>query len=1130
MPAFSRDRFWRFGIALFLLAGLTVGVALFRNVPSEAYPGMPEDQRTYWSWVSSINRDPSSAVAGGVDLLRSHAHLPALYLKLADACRGRDIAPACRDALTAVHPPDALTALYREAALTRLMNADTTAPVIEAWKRIAGDPALDPTLARLVVDHARAYPEHNYLPEVEAVWQGLLAHDSSAAGAAFGAGYAAVLRNEWGQAERLLEHVTTLRPDDPQAYRELGRIYFMTSQPEPFESALEAGIEAAHRRHDLEQALIMRGNLGLAMMEWKGDYERAGALFEEAIRQCRLLADERTEGFNMYRLASVRINQNRYQDALTLLDSAAVRFAEYAPAQRPEVIAQRGHTLAQMFRFTEAETVLEEAIREADTYRNLAARLQALVYLARLRYDMGQYTPALDTALDVLNMATEYGVTDFQILARGVLGDAERETGNYESAATHYQKGLALAKETQNVARARVLYEKLGILALLARDTNAAHAYFERMLASLDQEQSSRNLVLAYLGLGYTYDQFGNYTEAVRLYDLALSELSENMEPKLQIELLQSKATSLLELGAFDEALALLQEAQQLARDQENIQSEYKVEGMLGGAYLKRGHYGAALRRFLRAEELEDELQWSSVHWNVLYGKAVAYWKLGKNREAERAFREAISIIETLRDNINSTEGRAFFVQDKVQVYKDFSAFLEDQGRSEEAFHFNERARSRSLVDLLYTTQQGRRLDLDNLADQAIELNRRMRALEHEVEIERASAEEAASYRSNRAAYLRRERMRADSLYRRVEIDLYGENQIYTFNPLQADSVRAMLKEDEALIVYNLRTLFAEPSAENASVAYVVLPGRVYVQELHFDNQELAETVRFFRDQVSDSNQGPGDDWEPAARRLYADLIEPLLPVLPKSVRHLNIVPEGILHYLPFAALQDPQGDFLVERFTLSVVPSATILKLCREKNPGRWSYMLLMADPDGRLPGARKEVMSIAAGATNRRHVLVGKDATQDMFEDVANRYDIIHFATHGNFISRAPWRSHLELYGDILSVEEIGHLRLDAYLVTLSACETALSSGLSADVPDGDEWVGLNQAFLAAGTPTVMASLWSIDDRVSSTFMAGFYDELGPEGKAQALATMQRHFIDSPGTRHPFYWAAFTIIGDPL
>ena len=113
---------------------------------------------------------------------------------------------------------------------------------------------------------------------------------------------------------------------------------------------------------------------------------------------------------------------------------------------------------------------------------------------------------------------------------------------------------------------------------------------------------------------------------------------------------------------------------------------------------------------------------------------------------------------------------------------------------------------------------------------------------------------------------------------------------------------------------------------------------------------------------------------------------------------------------------------------------------------------------------------------------------------------------------------------------MDDIGTLKLDADLVTLSACETALGGGRVTDIQNGDEWVGQNQAFLAAGTPTVMASLWPIDDSVSSILMVNFYDALGPEGKAKALADVQRRFIRDPQRAHPYFWAAFTIVGDPL
>ena len=133
-----------------------------------------------------------------------------------------------------------------------------------------------------------------------------------------------------------------------------------------------------------------------------------------------------------------------------------------------------------------------------------------------------------------------------------------------------------------------------------------------------------------------------------------------------------------------------------------------------------------------------------------------------------------------------------------------------------------------------------------------------------------------------------------------------------------------------------------------------------------------------------------------------------------------------------------------------------------------------------------------------------------------------------YGDWMTGKIWG--LRHDGERLTVEEISDLNLDAYLVTLSACESALGAGHLSDVPEGDEWVGFSQAFLAAGTSTVIATLWMIDDVISRDFMIAFYAELGSAGKARALAKVQRQFIRDSHTTHPFYWAPFVAIGDPL
>ena len=142
-------------------------------------------------------------------------------------------------------------------------------------------------------------------------------------------------------------------------------------------------------------------------------------------------------------------------------------------------------------------------------------------------------------------------------------------------------------------------------------------------------------------------------------------------------------------------------------------------------------------------------------------------------------------------------------------------------------------------------------------------------------------------------------------------------------------------------------------------------------------------------------------------------------------------------------------------------------------------------------------------------------------------------HLATHGIFNKRNPLFSGVELEADEtedgrLEVHELVGLRLNADLVTLSACETALGSGYFVDVPVGDDFVGLTRAFLFAGSPSVLATLWEVDDRSTVRLMRGFYEGLRQADKATALAAAQRAALKGGRPHaHPYFWAPFVLVG---
>jgi CHAT domain-containing protein len=164
---------------------------------------------------------------------------------------------------------------------------------------------------------------------------------------------------------------------------------------------------------------------------------------------------------------------------------------------------------------------------------------------------------------------------------------------------------------------------------------------------------------------------------------------------------------------------------------------------------------------------------------------------------------------------------------------------------------------------------------------------------------------------------------------------------------------------------------------------------------------------------------------------------------------------------------------------------------------------------------------------------VLTGTAATENAFRAQARDHGILHLATLGVLNRHNPLFSHVELSpagrdDGQLQVHEVYDLALSGQLVVLSACQTALASGALADVPMGDDWVGLVQAFLESGASGVLAAQWPVEDRATARLMGRFYRGVGDgQPPPAALATAQRAMLRDPATAHPFYWAGFVLNG---
>jgi CHAT domain-containing protein len=271
-------------------------------------------------------------------------------------------------------------------------------------------------------------------------------------------------------------------------------------------------------------------------------------------------------------------------------------------------------------------------------------------------------------------------------------------------------------------------------------------------------------------------------------------------------------------------------------------------------------------------------------------------------------------------------------------------------------------------------------------------------------------------------------------------------------------------------------------------------------------------------------------------------------------VKRLIAVPSGAMLGVPLEALIDTNGQYLIENFDISYAPSATLAVRLSEgsRHPDSQRILLLgdpPFDPDSDfdpIPNTRDEVLEIASLFSGAK-VYLGADASEQNMVELANKgelssYAVIHFATHGLVDHRRVDRSALLLAqlnlpgaanavlhdkrvydGKVTAGEIVREWQLDADLVTLSACETALGRRAG-----GEGYVGLSSAFIQAGARRVVVSLWNVDDVVTRWLMREFYQRIAAgTSEAVALSEAKRVVATSASNPHPAYWAAFVLMG---
>jgi CHAT domain-containing protein len=331
--------------------------------------------------------------------------------------------------------------------------------------------------------------------------------------------------------------------------------------------------------------------------------------------------------------------------------------------------------------------------------------------------------------------------------------------------------------------------------------------------------------------------------------------------------------------------------------------------------------------------------------------------------------------------------------------------------------------------------------------------------------------------------------------------------------------IRESMTADSTLVEYFqikdrlLAAILTQESFEIAEVTEVNLVAPL-IEKLHFQLAKFrmgAEYANTFADSLLNTTLQH-------LRELYEKLFVPVEGLV--KGRHLVVVPHGVLHRLPFQALFDGT-NYLIDKFTISYAPSATVHSLCHRRPVNSRGCALVMGVPDAAAPLIGDEATAIA-GIIPDAELFLGKNATTDVLWRKGADCRLIHIATHGYFRQDSPLFSGIRLGDSVLTLMDLYRMKLPAELVTLSGCATGANA-----VAGGDELLGLVRGLVYAGARATLLSLWDVHDRSTLEFMTLFYGHLAA-GASKAIALQKAAQRVREGYPHPYYWAAFSLVGN--
>ncbi len=879
-----------------------------------------------------------------------------------------------------------------------------------------------------------------------------------------------------------------------------------------------------HNPQSLGRSLRAKANALFTL----GKNREAIELHEQALRSYEESGIEREIGITLSGSLQPMILLGEYDRALAAAERARAIFAALGEGRRiARLDINVGNIFHRQDRLEEALACYERAyefLRTGDDHEAIAA---VLSNLAVCLIALNDFPRALETYQNAREFCEKKGMPLLTAMA------------DYNIAYLYYLRG-EYNRAIQGLLHTREECRKSGDtyqLALCYLDLS--EIYLELNLSSEAAEAASEgNRLFQEVGTGYeaakclaneaiALGQQGQAFHAIELFAVARKKFVEekNQVWPWLIDLYQ--ALLLCEQGRLFESHRQCQKALAFFSKSALTGKAVLCDLLLSRISLRSGDCQAAARECQSALDRLHSFDSPALAFQAWSLMGQIHRTAGDNDAAYDFLQQARAALEKLRSSLRGEEVKIAFLKNKLGVYEGLVEIClersSDARRFEEAFACIEEAKSRNLTDLLL--QRGPILGANepgksDLVRRIRELREELNWYYHRIDIEQLRPEENSPERI--ASLQEQSKEREEEFLSAIrEMQATEENTLQSGESITLEAIRGSLPQDATLLEYFMigdQIIACVLHGETLEIAGVSLGTRV-VQLLRMLQFQISK-FRLGKEYAESFQSSLLEATLSHLKRLYEELIAPVREKLHGS--HVVVVPHGPLHYIPFHALHDGTS-YLMDSFTISYAPSASLFTLCQRKPPCLATGSLVLGVPDENAPAILDEVRAVS-GVLPSAECFVGDAATLGVLKERGPSSRYIHIATHGEFRHDSPSFSGIRLGDSRVNLYDLYQLQLPAELVTLSGCATGLNA-----VAVGDELLGLVRGLLCAGAHSLLLTLWDIHDRTAAELMKIFYSRLREgESKARALQLAMQELRENHP--HPCHWAPFILVGKVL